>query len=383
MASSNWSVYASDTPIQYQDFAVEGLAELSASLRRLYGGLQDGVDLLTLRNGPLQIDLLPTRGMGVWKMTCDGVDIGWKSPVAGPVHPKFVNLSDPSGLGWLDGFDELIVRCGLESNGAPVFDEQGTLQYGLHGKIANRPASEVILSIDPEQQLLRVSAIVQETRFHFTKLRLRTTLTTRLGEKGFTLQDQIENISGMPATCQLLYHMNVGQPILDAGSKVIAPVKTLVPRDANAAEGVGVWETMPAPTPGLSEQVYFMDLLSSESSETEVVLHNQAATQGVACRYPTNSLPCFALWKNPVPSADGYVVGLEPATNFPNPKPYEAQHGRVVMLDPGETLDVGLRFDYLPTTDAVAAAARRVGELQSQANSQVYTYPQEGWTSAV
>ena len=46
-----------------------------------------------------------------------------KSPVRGPVHPSFVPLFDPSGLGWLEGFDELLCRCGLESNGAPDFDE--------------------------------------------------------------------------------------------------------------------------------------------------------------------------------------------------------------------------------------------------------------------
>ena len=32
---------------------------------------------------------------------------------------------DPGGLGWLEGFDELFVRCGLDSNGPPLFDAQG------------------------------------------------------------------------------------------------------------------------------------------------------------------------------------------------------------------------------------------------------------------
>ena len=61
----------------------------------------------------------------------------------GPVHPKFVPLAEPSGVGWLDGFDELLCRCGLVSNGAPEFDERGQLRYGLHGRIANLPARKV------------------------------------------------------------------------------------------------------------------------------------------------------------------------------------------------------------------------------------------------
>ena len=59
------------------------------------------------------------------------MELGWKSPVHGPVHPNFVPLNEPSGLGWLDGFDELFVRCGLESNGAPDFDDTFSGAVGL------------------------------------------------------------------------------------------------------------------------------------------------------------------------------------------------------------------------------------------------------------
>ena len=38
------------------------------------------------------------------------------------MHPRWVPLSEPSGIGWLDGFDELVARCGLFSHGAPDFD---------------------------------------------------------------------------------------------------------------------------------------------------------------------------------------------------------------------------------------------------------------------
>ena len=109
--------------------------------RRLYGGLSDGVDVVHVDNGALSFDVLPTRGMGLWKVWAGDLSIGWNSPVRGPVHPNLVPLADPSGLGWLDGFDELLVRCGLESNGAPEFSEHGQLRYGLHGRIANKPAA--------------------------------------------------------------------------------------------------------------------------------------------------------------------------------------------------------------------------------------------------
>src|SRR5690606_9755809 len=145
----------------------------------------------------------------------------------------FVALSEPSGLGWLDGFDELLVRCGLESNGAPVFDEQtGRLQYPLHGRIANKPAHFAEETVDDGEGEISVSGIVDEYRFHFGKLRLKTTITTKVGEKGFRVADEVTNMGGDAAGMQMLYHINFGPPLLDAGAKIVAPVKAMVPRDA-------------------------------------------------------------------------------------------------------------------------------------------------------
>ena len=105
------------------------------------GGLRDSVDLVEIDNGRLRVAVVPTRGMGLWKAWHGDWEIGWQSPVKGPVHPAFVPLWEPSGIGWINGFDELLCRCGLESNGAPEFDDQGRLKYPLHGKIANVPAA--------------------------------------------------------------------------------------------------------------------------------------------------------------------------------------------------------------------------------------------------
>src|SRR6188474_667307 len=83
--------------------------------RRLAGGLREGVDLVEVNNGRLRVAVVPTRGMGLWKAWHGDWEIGWQSPVRGPVNPAFVSLWEPGGIGWLAGFDELLCRCGLES----------------------------------------------------------------------------------------------------------------------------------------------------------------------------------------------------------------------------------------------------------------------------
>ena len=103
------------------------------------GGLRDGVDVVEVDNGRSRFVVVPTRGMGLWRASCGDTQLGWKSPVRGPVHPAFVPLWEPSGIGWLSGFDELLVRCGLESNGGPEFLPNGSLRYPLHGKLPTFP----------------------------------------------------------------------------------------------------------------------------------------------------------------------------------------------------------------------------------------------------
>lgn len=201
----------------------------SVHKRTLRGGLRDGVDVIKVDNGSFCFTVVPTRGMGLWRASLGEVHLGWQSPVRGPVHPGFVRIAEPSGLGWLDGFDELLVRCGLESNGAPEHDANGKLTYPLHGKIANLPAHKTEVTIDGDTGQISVSGEVDEMRLFFNKLRLKTTYTTKLGQAGVTVTDTVSNVSAEPNELQLLYHINFGVPLLNAGSKLVAPVATVAP----------------------------------------------------------------------------------------------------------------------------------------------------------
>src|SRR5437899_754950 len=54
----------------------------------LHGGKQEGVDLIVLDNGKLQITVIPTRGLGILSVTMGDVRLGWDSPVKEVVHPQ-------------------------------------------------------------------------------------------------------------------------------------------------------------------------------------------------------------------------------------------------------------------------------------------------------
>jgi len=201
-----------DTPAESMiDMAIGPLAVRS---RRLAGGRREGVLLVELVAGNTRVLVLPDRGLGIWKMMAGDVELGWHSPVAGPVHPAFVPLAEPSGLGWLDGFDELVARCGLVSNGAPDFDANGRLRHGLHGRIANLPAHDVSVMLDDDAGTITLTGAVDETRFLMHSLRLETQLVLRADRPRLEWTDSVTNRSDRPVTIQLLYHVNLGPPLL-------------------------------------------------------------------------------------------------------------------------------------------------------------------------
>ncbi|MGD9719837.1 MAG: aldose 1-epimerase family protein [Pirellulales bacterium] len=382
MATQSRILTDTEQGIHEADFEKKQLGPHACSIARrtLRGGVRHGVDTLVIDNGKLRFTVVPTRGMGLWKAWLGDTEIGWQSPVKGPVHPNYVPVADPGGLGWLEGFDELLCRCGLTSNGAPDFAANGVCQYPLHGRIANRPAHRVEAVVDDATGELCVRGVVDETRFLFQKLRLTASYKTTPGRSGLTIADEVTNLSGNPAELQLLYHINFGPPILDPGAKIVAPVKAIVPRDPRAAAGIKTWDSYPNEQAGFSEQVYFFELAADKSGHTQVLLKNAHASQGVSLRYSTRQLPYFTLWKNTPLAADGYVTGLEPGTNFPNPRSFEGEQGRVVRLAPGETVKFEVELDILADAQAVTAAEKAVAGIQGGAQPEVFTTPQAGWT---
>ena len=335
--------------------------------------------MIEVQNGDFRFVVVPTRGMGIHRASLGSLQLGWKSPVRGPVHPALVRVDHPDGLGWLDGFDELLVRCGLESNGAPEFHPDGRLRYGLHGKIANVPSHKVELSIDGDSGKIALTGVVDESRMFGAKLRLESTIETQVGRPGLIVRDTVTNLSAEPCDFELLYHVNFGTPLLQPGAKAVLPLARLAPRDAAAAADVSSWNVYGPESPGSQEVCFFMQLAADPAGRTQVLLHNAAGRQGVSLKFNIQQLPCFTIWKNCQAARDGYVTGLEPATNFPNGKSFEQKMGRTVALAPGQSRSMELELEPHGDAASVQAAEAAVARLQNGVVPQVLTEPDPAW----
>lgn len=353
------------------------LARPAAGIRRLLllEGASAGLEVIELDNGQLKLWLLPQRGLGIWKIWYQGMALGWQSPVRGPVHPALVPLAEPGG--WLYGFDELLCRCGLESNGPPDRGDDGTI-YPLHGRAANLPAHN--LTLQHSAAGLGVSGDLYESRLHGQKLALHSQLQLPADGCRIHIRDSVANLSALPASAQLLYHLNIGAPFLQAGCRIHAAVAELAPRDARAADGIAHWADISAPEAGFTEQVYYLRLLPDADGMGEVLLLQPDGECALQLRIRLATLPYFIIWKNLVAAEDGYVLGLEPASNFPNPRRFESARQRVLTLPAKASCELDWQFGLLRGRDLIARELAGLAERQQAQPLQLHHQPRTDWS---
>lgn len=340
----------------------------------LRGGLQEDVEVLTLISDGLTIKLSPTRGLGILSVEGDGVRLGWDSPVEEIVHPNNINLESRGGNGWLDGFNEMMVRCGFEWTGHAV--QADGMMYTLHGRAQNTPVSKLFVDIEDEAPYtITVSGLIKEKAFKKSNLETWVRISHVPGTKEFTVHDTVTNQGDYPRDYQIIYHSNFGTPILEEGAKFVAPVKEVSPFNDYAATGLKNWQTYLGPTKNFDEMVYNIFPYADSKNQTQVMLANKAGDKGVGISFNTKQLPVLTLWKNTDTLKQGYVTGIEPGTSFAYPVTIEREQKRVPQLQPGKSADFTLTYSLLSNKEAVKTYGDKIKTIQGKQTTKVVEQP--------
>lgn len=314
----------------------------------LSDGPARGVRAVDVHTGSgLRYTVLPDRGMDIGAAEHNGRSLCWHSGT-GVTHPAYFKHE---GVEWLWGFyGGLMVTCGLTSAGAPSVDEGEAL--GLHGRASNTPAREVCVRTgwEGDEYFVAVSGKVVEARVFGAHLCLERTITSWAGQDRIAVRDQVTNLGHAPCPHMMLYHCNFGYPAVAEASRLIAPSKTVAPRDDEAAKGKEQYDRFGAPHAGWAEKVYYHELYSAKG-ETAAGIVNPALGFGAYLKYRPSQLPLMVEWKQ---IGEGtYAVGLEPSTNRVGGREAERAAGRLRMLAPGETAAYELEIGALPDERAV------------------------------
>ena len=262
-----------------------------ASIRRytLTEGCEKGLDVLDCDNGKIRFLLNVSKACDIMQLYHEGQNMSFVS------KNGFTKREIP----FLNRFEGgMLYTCGLDSVG-------GREGYELHGTFHNTPAE--IIRAECNESGIVVEAIIRNTALFGKNLVMKRKISTAVLGDSVTLEDTLINEGYRDEEYCLLYHVNVGYPMLDEGAKIVADVKSYTPRTAWAKENEGTMYEMNTAKACAEETCYFLRM-----REPCVKLVNPKIGKMFGLTYSTDTLPYFVEWKS-MASGD-YALGLEPAT---------------------------------------------------------------------
>ena len=216
--------------------------------------------------------------------------------------------------------------------------EDGGERLPLHGTIANTPCERVWW--DEDDETILIHAVVNDSSIFSRKLVLYREIACAKADSRFTVTDRVENQGNAESPVMLLYHMNMGYPLLSEEAVVTIPSVQVTPRNGHAAQGLDSWHKMLPPTPGFEEQCYY----HSFEREGCASIYNPAIDAGLEISFDPEKLWNLTEWK--MMGVRDYVLGLEPGNCTPDGRDVLRRQGKLEFLRPGEsvTFQVAVRL---------------------------------------
>jgi hypothetical protein len=315
----------------------------------LQEGVEKGVRIADVRSGSgLRFQISLDRGMDISVAEYKGISLAWRSPT-GDVHPSYY---DPKGLGWLKSFPGgLMTGCGLTTAGAPSVDQGEEL--GIHGRLSNTPAINVRSSTEwvGDECRFTVGGDIREGALFRHNLLLQREVDVELGHSTITYRDTVINEGVKTSPLMMLYHINLGWPLIDAGARVLLNAKSSTPRDAEASKGLQEVRVLSGPIAGYKEQVFYHDLVADEKGFATALLVNSKIQLGLFVRYRQKELNRFVQWK--MVGEKEYILGLEPANCLVGGRAKERELETLQQLEPGERREFLLHIGILDGAQAL------------------------------
>lgn len=307
------------------------------------GGKANGVKAFDVKNGSgLEFTVLADRCLDIAGLSFKGINCSYISKT-GIVAPEYY---DENGIGFLRSFHAgFLTTCGLRNVGVPCEDNGEA--FSLHGRISNTPGEDVCDTTEwiNDVPVLTISGKMREARLFGENLVLSRKITCKYGENKITIENTIENLGFNREALMLLFHFNLGYPLLDEDAILVTPTEKLLPRDQVAAYGEASYHQCQQPTPDYSEQVFYHNLKSDQKGNTCVALINKKLELGVAIYFNKNQLFNFTQWKQ---MGEGeYVMGMEPCNCYVGGRVDPRNNGILEYLEPGEIKNFTIAIELL------------------------------------
>lgn len=313
-------------------------------------GMERDVRVVSMKTGEVEILIVVDRGMDMANVEYKGIPLAWISQT-GFIAPSFF---EPEGFGWLRGFfGGLLTTCGLTYLGAPTVD-MGE-QLGLHGRISYIPAelTRVEGYWDGDDYIMVVEGACREARVFGPNIVLKRRIESKLGSKTIVIRDSVVNEGWDPQPLMILYHFNLGFPLVDENAYLVSTSRLYVPRDRDAEEEADKYDRFQRPTRGFKEKVYFHDMTVDSDGYAYAAVVNEKLADGLGLyiKYRKNELNRFIEWK--MMGEGTYVIGLEPANCLVLGRDKERKWGTLQFIQPNEERRFTVELNVLTSLDEI------------------------------
>lgn len=338
-------------------------------LVELADGLGRGVRLLEFRTGTgLSFDVLVDRAFDIGRCELGGRNLTWTSG-PGVVGPWYYETDD---WGWFRAWGGgLLVTCGLDHTMNPARDSAAafhqphmfeTVRYPLHGRVGGLPARLVGYGEtweDDDTCLLWAEGEVRQSSVFLENLVLRRRIEARVGENSIHVHDEVVNAGHSATSHMLIYHCNLGYPLVDAGSEIVI---------SSAGVTTDPWQDLPGyttltgPTPAFQEACFYESVIPDATGTVRTGLVNRRLGLGLSQTFAIGQLSAFMVWR--MMGEGTYAVALEPGTNRAVPRDTLRQSGELTVLSPGEGRSYDLKLAALDgeaEIEGFAAAVAAIG----------------------
>ena len=300
----------------------------------LTAGKANGMRVLFVRNGSgLEFTVSVDRCADITNLSFKGDNYSYIAP-CGHVSPKFY---DKDGAGFLKSFTAgFMTTCGFDNVGGSCTDAGEVLP--LHGTISNTPCENISHWIQDEK--IHIKAIVRDASLFGRQLILEREYVCPLFENVIYMTDVIKNIGPSETPLEVMYHCNMGYPLLSENAIVNIPAEKVDPRNEHSATGLGDCLKMEKPQSGYEEMCFYHKMTGCP----EVSIYNPDIKKGLKMSYDSKEMQFFTQWK--MMGEYEYVLGLEPGNCNPDGRDVMRKNGTLEFLKPGEEKVHHLKFEF-------------------------------------
>ncbi len=329
---------ASHTALRAKTSDWRGLVE--ARLVAIEDGPGRGQRLLLLRNAAaVECEIAMDRGFDVAALRWRGSNLGWNGPVGGGLRAR--ELECEEGLGLLRSFDGFLVTCGLDHYGTPttgpadhfIYPHRLRTHHPLHGRISSQCATLRSYGLDTESAIpgLWCEAVVRQAAVFGEVLSLHRRIELPMFEPLIRIHDRVVNEGWRPTRHGMLYHINVGYPLLDEGTVLTGDFGKQLLADFTAAP--------PIARADVRERFDARHAHGDALGRARAGVFNPGCAGGTALtiEYSANTLPGLGLWR--AWQSGIYALGIEPNSDLPPEVVAYRGPGTPHYLEAGEARD--------------------------------------------